>query len=226
MRNLLPRPLSAPHHIPLWAWHRLHWLQTGKHGHRPGPSHTPMWFHAWRFWRLARAKGKGSRAWKRYRFILAAEARKSAGEKVAASARLLANQYGAVMPYTMSDHRDDWLQAGKNPPDPPIDTDCSGFATLCYWENHLPDPNGLAYKWLGWTGTMISFAQKHGKTTTDVSKARPGDLIVIGPGPGDHVVVCAEAGPDPVCIGHGRTGVDTGPLSVDPRTPKTVCMVL
>lgn len=48
-------------------------------------------------------------------------------------------------------------------------TDCSGFVTDCYQEGGAPDPNGLGYTHLGWTGTMMARGRK-------VSQAVPGDL--------------------------------------------------
>jgi hypothetical protein len=48
-------------------------------------------------------------------------------------------------------------------------TDCSGFATLCYKQAGAPDPNGLGYTGLGWTGTMMARGKK-------VGQAQPGDL--------------------------------------------------
>lgn len=109
----------------------------------------------------------------------------------------------------------------------PLTTDCSGFVTACYRWSELPDPNGLGYHQLGYTGTLLDHAGKHGQVLTDVSKARPGDPIVMGPGTGSHVVVVVEAGADPLVVSHGQEG---GPrlqhLSVDTRTPKRVCVTL
>lgn len=36
----------------------------------------------------------------------------------------------------------------------PIWTDCSGYATLCYYKAGAPDPNGLQYSGYGFTGSM------------------------------------------------------------------------
>lgn len=130
--------------------------------------------------------------------------------------------------YTESEGRDDWLL--RKPRSLPMSTDCSGFVTACYKWAGAPDPNGLGYFRLGYTGTLLSHAEKHGKVLTDVSKARPGDPIVIGwgkSGEGDHVVVVVVAGADPLIVSHGTEG---GPrqqrLSVDNRTPKRVCVTL
>lgn len=127
--------------------------------------------------------------------------------------------------YTESDGRDDWLHGKAR--SLPLSTDCSGFVTACYKWAGAPDPNGLGYYRLGYTGTLLDHARKHGKILDDVSKARPGDPIVVGPGTGLHVVVCVEAGADPLVVSHGTEG---GPriqrLSVDARTPKRVCVTL
>lgn len=48
-------------------------------------------------------------------------------------------------------------------------TDCSGFVTDCYEEGGAPDPNGLGFTHVGWTGTMMARGKK-------VSQATPGDL--------------------------------------------------
>jgi hypothetical protein len=83
--------------------------------------------------------------------------------------------------YTQDARRDDFLRA--KPHDKlPIWTDCSGFATFCYLLAGAPDPNGLGYRSVGYTGTLLT----HGK---QVSTPLPGDLIVYGPGTGHHVVI-------------------------------------
>lgn len=135
-------------------------------------------------------------------------------------------QHEPEIHYTEGPARDGWLAAvPRNKL--PLFTDCSGFATLCYYLAGAADPNGLAYKELGYTGTMLAHAQAHGKIRSDPAGARPGDLIVIGPGTGDHVVVCVKAGRDPLVVSHGD---EAGPveqrLSVDSRTPKRVCVTL
>lgn len=43
---------------------------------------------------------------------------------------------------------------------PPIRTDCSGFATLCYKAAGLPDPNNLGYSGLGNTTTLQAFGKQ------------------------------------------------------------------
>lgn len=123
--------------------------------------------------------------------------------------------------YTMDARRDDWLTVkplGKVP----LWTDCSGWVTLLYRLASLPDPNGLEYTHLGYTGTLLSNAAKVGKILT-VPEAKPGDLIVYGPGTGEHVAVVVKAGIDPLTISHGQ---ESGPnlvyVSQDGRMPQRV----
>lgn len=119
--------------------------------------------------------------------------------------------YGQIRPYPKKLHL-------------PMTTDCSGFVTLCYKMAGAPDPNGMHYDGAGFTGTLLSHA-KH--ITTDLSKAKPGDLIVIGPGVGVHVMVVVEAGPNPLCVSHGREMDPRYERALnDLRTPKRVCSYL
>lgn len=98
----------------------------------------------------------------------------------------------------------------------PLHTDCSGFVTLCYNWAGAPDPNGQGYNGLGYTGTLLNYLDP-----IDPGDAQPGDLVVIGPGTGDHVVMIVEAGADPMVVGHGsESGPSKGRLSSDGRTPK------
>lgn len=104
--------------------------------------------------------------------------------------------------YSEAVDRDDWLtkRAGLLP----LVTDCSGFATACYKWAGADDPNGLGYKQLGYTGTLLS----HMKV---VSRPKPGDLVVYGPGTGHHVGIVVEAGSDPLTVSHGQ---ERGPLYI------------
>lgn len=109
----------------------------------------------------------------------------------------------------------------------PLTTDCSGFATYCYKAAGLPDPNGLGYRYLGYTGTLLAHAQKAGKILTDVSKALPGDLIVYGPGTGEHVAIIVEAGRDPLTVSHGQESEPAYVrVSQDGRQPQRICRYL
>ena len=109
----------------------------------------------------------------------------------------------------------------------PLSTDCSGFATLCYRLAGLPDPNGLGYATLGYTGTLLDHANRAGTVLTDVSKAKPGDLIVYGPGTGAHVAVVVQAGKDPLTVSHGQESEPAYVrVSQDGRTPQRICRYL
>lgn len=227
----LPRPARAPKRIPLWAWHTLAWYQSGRKGPRPSraPKRLPMWFHWWRLYRLALVKRKGSWAWKTYLKHIHAQQDAAARlarvrHAIASWARWAANHEPEIH-YTQGQSRDDYLHEPRGRL--PLWTDCSGLVTYCYWAAGAPDPSGLNYNYVGFTGTLLENAAKHGRVTFDVSQALPGDPIVIGPGSGWHAVICIEAGPDPLVVSHGS---EDGPriqrLSVDPRTPKRVCQTL
>lgn len=88
----------------------------------------------------------------------------------------------------------------------PLTTDCSGFATLCYFLAGAPDPNVGGYKGAGNTSTLKS----HG-TRVAPRDCLPGDLIVYGAGYGHHVVIAIEKGSDPLCVSHGQ---ETGPAII------------
>lgn len=108
--------------------------------------------------------------------------------------------------YTQSFRRDDWLASKPKKLPLPLSTDCSGFATLCYYLAGAPDPNGLGYKSVGYTGTML----KRGVRTSS-RHAQPGDLVVFGPGSGHHVCVVLQAGADPLLCSHGQ---EAGPFPI------------
>jgi len=94
------------------------------------------------------------------------------------------------------------MQDVRNPNANPIYCDCSAFVTYCYsWAGVNQDPNGQNYDGQGYTGTLLS----HGTPIT-VSQAIPGDVIVYGPGTGDHTALIIEAGPDPLTVSMGEQG--------------------
>jgi len=100
----------------------------------------------------------------------------------------------------------------------PLTTDCSGYATLCYYLAGAPDPNGLNYNHYGYTGSLL----QHGKKIS-LAEAQPGDLIVYGAGTGDHVAIIIENdGRDPMTVSMGQ---DSDPsyvrVSQDGRKPQT-----
>src|SRR5437868_1437080 len=63
----------------------------------------------------------------------------------------------------------------------PLSTDCSGFATLCYFLAGAPDPTGLGYIGQGYTGNFLRHLPQRPR-----DEARPGDLVVWGRYPGHH----------------------------------------
>lgn len=225
------RPKTAPHKIPLWAWRMDAWIRGGKRGPRPrhAPKHLPRWFRTWRLWRLAKATRKGSWVWKAYHAAIAAQPDPDAVAGTHRDALVKWAKWGvlhnAQIHYTQDTRRDDFLHGAKG--HLPLWTDCSGFVTYCYWAAGLPDPSGLDYRYLGYTGTLLANAYKHGKVLTNLALARPGDPIVIGPGTGWHVTICIESGADPIVVSHGS---EPGPLSehqsYDHRMPKRVCQLL
>ncbi len=227
----LPRPTRAPKRIPLWAWHMNAWLSGGKQGPRPSraPKRLPMWFHWWRLYRLALVKRKGSWAWRTYLHHIHnqqdAQARLNAMRHAIANWARWSAAHAAEIHYTQGASRDDFLHEPKGRL--PLWTDCSGMDTYDYWAAGAPDPSGLNYLYVGFTGTLLENAAKHGRVTFNVASALPGDPIVIGPGSGWHAVICIEAGPDPLVVSQGdESGPHIQRLSVDPRTPKRVCQTL
>lgn len=98
------------------------------------------------------------------------------------------------------------MNAIGHPHQLPLYTDCSAFITLCYNWAGAPDPNGRHYDGYGFTGTFVAALPQ-----IDVSHALPGDVIVYGPGTGDHIVVVVQSGSDPLTISHGQ---ERGPALV------------
>lgn len=95
-----------------------------------------------------------------------------------------------------------WHMVDSAPGSLPQSADCSSFVTgLAKWAG-ASDPNGLDFKY-GYTGTLL----KHCNRVT-VSQARMGDLIVYGPGNGDHAVFIMERLPknDFWLASHGHQG--------------------
>jgi hypothetical protein len=89
----------------------------------------------------------------------------------------------------------------------PLDTDCSGFVTLCYKWAGAPDPNGLDYSGQGYTGTLLSYL-----TPVSSSQVKPGDLVLWHRGGvGEHVSLVLEPGSDPLLVSHGA---ESGPYTV------------
>jgi len=91
---------------------------------------------------------------------------------------------------------------GEWPPKFPINTDCSGFVTLCYWLAGAPDPTNSNYgSHEGYTGTELNIGTEIPKQLVE-----PGDAIVYGPGTGWHTALIVEAGEDPLTISMGQQG--------------------
>lgn len=227
----LPRPRIIPRKIPLWAWHLDAWIRSGRQGPRPrhAPRRVPKWFWLWRLYFLAKHKRKGSREWKRYmKALKALPDPETAADKLRAAIVAWGRWNAAHEPqigYSQGVDRDDFLHEPRG--HLPMNSDCSGDVTQQNWAAGAPDQSGLAYRYVGYTGTILAFAYKHGRVFTDVSRARPADDIVIGPGTGWHVVKVIEAGPDPLVVSHGsESGPKIQRLSVDPRQPKRVCQTL
>lgn len=80
--------------------------------------------------------------------------------------------------------------------------DCSQGVTCLYKWAGLQDPNGLGYRYAGYTGTLL----EHLPHYSDPSKARVGALVVYGPGTGDHVSMVVEWGKNPLLWSHGFEG--------------------
>lgn len=95
----------------------------------------------------------------------------------------------------------------------PLTTDCSGFVTCCYYAAGAPDPNGLGYSGQGFTGSLIGHLPEIAH-----HEAEAGDIVVFGPGDGDHAVILLDPGtvPDPRVISHGtEDDPHIQPLSIE-----------
>ncbi len=89
----------------------------------------------------------------------------------------------------------------------PLDTDCSGFVTLCYKWAGAGDPNGLGFNGQGYTGTLLA-----NLTAVTQSQVKAGDLVLWSrDGKGEHVALVLEPGSDPMLVSHGE---EAGPYTV------------
>lgn len=89
--------------------------------------------------------------------------------------------------------------------------DCSQSVTEIFRWAKVHDPNGLKYRYPGYTGTMLHHLTHH---YTDPRQARTGALVVFGPGTGEHVAMVLEPDPhhgDPVLFSHGAAH-QSGPV--------------
>jgi cell wall-associated NlpC family hydrolase len=119
-------------------------------------------------------------------------------QKIVAAARWgIANEprihYGEVRP----------IPLGKTLP---LTTDCSGFVTICFFVAGAPDPNGLGYNGLGYTGTLLDHLE-----AIEPEEAKRGDVVVWGAYPGRHCTIVLAPGEDPLLASHGREG---GPVAI------------
>jgi hypothetical protein len=196
--TLKPVPRDWPVPLPTWWWDWAEWyLGRGPYrGHARDPKRRPHGAPAripdWAWHRLDALLGAAT---------VAPPKPKPAPQPTVRDRIVQWAKWGVAhepaIHYTQDGRRSDWLSkpAGALP----LHTDCSGFATACYRWAGAPDPNGLGYRAVGYTGTMLN----HGRR---VSSCKPGDLIVYGGGTGHHVVIAVEAGTDPLCVSHGSEG--------------------
>jgi hypothetical protein len=88
-----------------------------------------------------------------------------------------------------------------------LSMDCSEFATeLLHWVG-CADPNGLHYRYAGYTGTMLAHLPHY----SNPKAAGIGALVVYGPGTGEHVAMVHTPDPkrgNPLLCSHGRPGLD------------------
>jgi hypothetical protein len=101
--------------------------------------------------------------------------------------------------YTMGAGRDDYLLGKPELTNYPRQTDCSGMYTWCFWVRGYRDPNGLDYRWVGYTGTLIG--QGHRVTAPDI-----GDAVFYGrnsAGDPTHVAMYVGKG---MVLSHGSEG--------------------
>lgn len=114
-------------------------------------------------------------------------------------------------------------------PAPPkrITCDCSGYVTYCWSWAGAPDPNGLNYDGQGYTGTELTHNQHIAiilSSNQEIKReeARPGDLVVYGPGNGEHVAIIIEKGEDPLTVSMGHQGApEYVTVNADGRMPQT-----
>jgi hypothetical protein len=103
--------------------------------------------------------------------------------------------------------------------------DCSQAVTqICKWAG-LDDPNGLDYRYAGFTGTLLA----HLRHYSDPRSAAMGAIVVYGPGTGDHASMVYEPGANPLLWSHGFDG---GPVLIrlseqrkHHRAPVTFCNI-
>ena len=111
--------------------------------------------------------------------------------------------------YTQGSRRGSWLRAaraGAKGLTYPAFEDCSSAITGIYRLALAPDPSGAGYDGPGTTGTFLAHGTPIGRV-----RAKPGDIVVFGPGTGEHAAIVMVAGADPLLFSHGQ---ERGPLAV------------
>ena len=116
--------------------------------------------------------------------------RRHAGE-AAVRARVVANARWGIA-HESEIHYDEVRPIGglTEPRLLPLDTDCSGFVTLCYSWAGGPDPNGNGFSGDGYTGTMLATCRPIAR-----DEAQPGDLVVWVRRPGITWRSCSRSPP-------------------------------
>lgn len=98
----------------------------------------------------------------------------------------------------------------------PFNTSCAGFVTLmAHWAGAWHDPNGKHFNGMAYTGYMLGACEAIPR-----SEAAAGDLAVLGPGNGEHVLalVSDQHKGDFQTVSHGKPGDPWSPLlSVEER---------
>jgi cell wall-associated NlpC family hydrolase len=127
-------------------------------------------------------------------------------------AALLGQKHAAQVHYTQGPRRWDGItnRCRSHRGRFPLWADCSSYVTWCLWDafggaNAGPDvANGSNWKG-GYTGTL----KNHGRVVS-LANAKPGDLVLYGPGTGAHVTIVI--GKNKV-VSHGSEG---GPYILRP----------
>ena len=91
-----------------------------------------------------------------------------------------------------------------------ITCDCSESVTMLCHIAGLDDPNGFGYDGTGYTGTLLH----HLPHLANARTCKLGDLVVFGPGSGDHVCMVRQSGANPLLWSHGQ---ESGPIFISLR---------
>jgi hypothetical protein len=108
---------------------------------------------------------------------------------------------------TMTIHQIDTMPKLHTVMDPgKLSLDCSQTVTLVAHLAGAKDPNGADFTADGFTGTLVGHC-----AVIPLEQVKPGDLVVYGPGTGEHVCMVIEPGLDPLLLSHGQ---DKGPIAI------------